>query len=169
MKRKGFTLIELLVVIAIIALLMGILMPALNKARQLAIRLLCGTNLSGISKAMAIYAAENEDEWPRAGIGTTWSKNGIIFDWFPMRNPDDRYKAFGVTSPPGVIPIAPHEATITSSLWLLVKFAKVTPKQFVCMGDGAREWKPTRRDRWFRTLRGRSYRLGWDFGCEILF
>jgi prepilin-type N-terminal cleavage/methylation domain-containing protein len=52
MKKKGFTLVELLVVIAIIALLMGILMPALARVRQIAFRMVCGTNLSGIGKAM---------------------------------------------------------------------------------------------------------------------
>jgi len=56
MERKGFTLVELLVVIAIIALLMGILMPALARVRQVAFRMVCGTNLSGIGKAMLIYA-----------------------------------------------------------------------------------------------------------------
>ena len=66
MKRKGFTLVELLVVIAIIALLMGILMPALSKVRQIANRLVCGTNLSGIGKAMMVYANEYDDEFPRA-------------------------------------------------------------------------------------------------------
>ena len=67
MKRKGFTLVELLVVIAIIALLMGILMPALSRVRQIAFRLICGTNLSGIGKAMLIYSNDYEDEFPKAG------------------------------------------------------------------------------------------------------
>ena len=68
MKRKGFTLIELLVVISIIALLMSILMPALARVRELASRVVCGTNLSGIGKAMGIYANNNESgRFPRAG------------------------------------------------------------------------------------------------------
>ena len=75
MKHKGFTLVELLVVIAIIALLMGILMPALSRVRQIAFRLVCGTNLSGIGKAMLIYANDYEDELPRAG-----GRNGV---WTP--------------------------------------------------------------------------------------
>ena len=64
MRRKGFTLVELLVVIAIIALLMGILMPALARVRQLAYRMVCGTNLAGLGKAVLIYSNDNEEEYP---------------------------------------------------------------------------------------------------------
>ncbi len=74
MKKKGFTLVELLVVIAIIALLMGILMPALARVRQIAFRMVCGTNLSGIGKAMLIYSNDYDDEFPRAGgINSVWA------------------------------------------------------------------------------------------------
>ena len=76
MKKKGFTLVELLVVIAIIALLMGILMPALAKVRQIAFRMVCGTNLSGMGKAMLIYAQDYDDEYPRAGgPQSIWARN----------------------------------------------------------------------------------------------
>ncbi|MDH7598191.1 MAG: prepilin-type N-terminal cleavage/methylation domain-containing protein [Sedimentisphaerales bacterium] len=67
MNRRGFTLVELLVVIAIIALLMGILMPALARVRMLAYRLTCGTNLSGLGKAMMLYANDFDGELPKAG------------------------------------------------------------------------------------------------------
>ena len=90
MRKQGFTLVELLVVIAIIALLMGILMPALARVRQLAFRLTCGTNLAGIGKAMLIYANDYEDELPRAGgRNSTWGK----VTWDAL----DRYTAYGVT------------------------------------------------------------------------
>ena len=132
MKRKGFTLVELLVVIAIIALLMGILMPALSRVRQLAFRMVCGTNLSGIGKAMLMYSTDYEDELPRAGgRQTTW---GAVRDWTAA----DRYTAFGLNRADGT----GGNATISSCFYLLVKYAEVTPKSFICKSDaGTTEFK----------------------------
>lgn len=62
--RKGFTLIELLVVIAIIALLIGILLPALGKARASARQLKDQTQVRGIVQAMALWAQNNSDQYP---------------------------------------------------------------------------------------------------------
>lgn len=59
-KHKGFTLIELLVVIAIIALLVSILLPSLNRARELAKRTICGTQLKSIGNALATYNTEHQ-------------------------------------------------------------------------------------------------------------
>lgn len=124
MKKKGFTLVELLVVIAIIALLMGILMPALARVRQIAFRMTCGTNLSGMGKAMLIYANDYEDELPRAGGRTTVWGAPVVWD------AADRYRAY-VLAADG----SGGKATISSSFYLLVKYAEVTPKTFVCKGD----------------------------------
>ncbi|MCK5225940.1 MAG: type II secretion system protein [Planctomycetes bacterium] len=151
MKRKGFTLVELLVVIGIIALLMSILMPTLTKVRQLANRIVCGANLSGIGKAMMIYANENDGDLPRAGgRRSQWDTDGKLQSWYK----EDPAAAFGGTSG------AP--ATITSCLYLLVKYAEVQSGQFICKGDnGVKKFLFTDFTGLPSTI---EYTDPWDFG-----
>ena len=63
-SKKNFTLIELLVVIAIIAILAGMLLPALNQARNLAHEAACVNNQKQIGIMMAMYVGENKEMFP---------------------------------------------------------------------------------------------------------
>jgi prepilin-type N-terminal cleavage/methylation domain-containing protein/prepilin-type processing-associated H-X9-DG protein len=70
-RAAGFTLVELLVVIGIIALLIGILLPTLNKARESAKQIQCSANLRSIGQGFAIYVAENDQMLPAAYLYNT--------------------------------------------------------------------------------------------------
>ncbi len=62
--EKAFTLIELLVVISIIAVLMAIMMPALQRARDQARQLVCKSNVRQFGNALGLYTADNKDTFP---------------------------------------------------------------------------------------------------------
>ncbi len=120
-RTKGFTLIELLVVIAIIALLVSILLPSLQRARELAKRAVCMANLNGIGKAFALYASEGDDRWPWIDVGDAdfSAPVGKYFD----EEPDDTYN---------------RSRSITSILFLLVRSGH-TADLFTCPSDDAIE------------------------------
>lgn len=98
---RGFTLIELLVVIAIISLLMGILLPALNRARQQAKKITCLSNMRQMGIAMQAYLMDSDNHLPPSScrqddpekywlcILTKYTRQGLLF-----RCPSDRTKNF---------------------------------------------------------------------------
>ncbi len=118
MKKQGFTLVELLVVVAIIALLLGILLPALNRAREITYRTTSAANVRSLVQSMMIYAQEQNSAFPVAG-----SRNaGGAATGFSHGDTSS-------TSSPGTT--GSMSNNITASLWILVRDAAASQKIFV--------------------------------------
>jgi prepilin-type N-terminal cleavage/methylation domain-containing protein len=77
-KKRAFTLIELLVVIAIIAILMGVLLPALGKVRELARQKSCGMRIRQHLFALNMYADENDSKLPLPTTAGGWLQDVAI-------------------------------------------------------------------------------------------
>ena len=92
--QNAFTLIELLVVIAIIALLMAILIPSLNRAREQVKGVVCKTNLKNIHLAILMYAEDNDGKThysPNQGLWYSYrsSVNGSVKGKLIDKEPGD--------------------------------------------------------------------------------
>ncbi len=103
-REKAFTLIELLVVIAIIAVLMGILMPALGRVREQARQRNCASQIRQQTLALIMYADENSNKLPLPTFGGNWLwdldtqtvnfmlKSGMTQDMFYCPSNDNQHK-----------------------------------------------------------------------------
>jgi prepilin-type N-terminal cleavage/methylation domain-containing protein/prepilin-type processing-associated H-X9-DG protein len=103
-KKKAFTLIELLVVIAIIAVLMGILMPALRKVREQARAQACMANIRSVGLAMLLHLEGNDYRMPDF-YTHTGNSNGHLWyqaDGTTMLRPEDNHSYWGINYYPYV-------------------------------------------------------------------
>ncbi len=114
---KGFTLIELLVVIAIIALLIGILLPALGRARQSAQTLQCLSNIRQLSISLNQYANDYNAKFPpnandirdeNGNNGVYWYELPRIGQYLPQQNSNDAGASLTETVGGGVMTCPNH-------------------------------------------------------------
>jgi len=111
--------VELLVVIGIIALLISILLPALNAAKERANRVKCSSNLRQIGQGLLLYANDNKGTYPRTPATTAGTYTNFS-------------AGLGSTATDPFGPSGPAINDVTAAMFLLVRNADINPEVFVC-------------------------------------
>jgi prepilin-type N-terminal cleavage/methylation domain-containing protein len=137
-KRAAFTLVELLVVIGIIAVLIAILLPALSKAREMAKRTACASNLRSLAELALMYANQSKGRFPLAVedmSGPRLNPQFIIDEMYTSFGFNDvLYSGGALAGTPNGVPIdntwiCPSGASSIDSVWSPANFSQYTPVQ----------------------------------------
>lgn len=100
-KRQGFTLIELLVVIAIIGILIGLLLPAVQKVRDAANRAKCQNNIKQLGLAVHNYASTFQDKLPGASCSVAGVPGSLLYFLLPYVEQDALYRTYNASGSGG--------------------------------------------------------------------